>query len=696
SALLLTKLAEPTEPAAVTLPAGFTDGLVASVASPTALAFTPDVRMLITTQTRRLLIYQNGTLRGTALDISSRVCSNSERGLLGIAVDPDFASNQYIYVYYTYKKHGVCEQNTSMSPVNRVSRFTMTGDTAGGEQVLVDNIPSPNGNHNAGDVHFGKDGYLYISVGDGGCDYAGNSGCAGENDASRDKHVLVGKVLRITRNGGIPETNPYAATGGVCAAAGRTTNGTQCKETFASGLRNPFRMAFDPDTTDATDATGTSFFINDVGQNAWEEIDRGASGVDYGWNVREGFCANGSTRNCRATPEAVVNGITDPIHAYSHSTGCSSVTGGAFVPDASNWPAQYDGSYLYGDYVCGRMFNLTPRSGGGFDRTTFLSGLGRGGPTTMTFGPYGGNQALYYTTYTGGGEVRRIAYADGNRVPTAIIEGEQLWDETLKVEFDGSSSSDPDDDTPLTYIWDFGDGTTPETITDSATSHTYARSGKRIATLQVRDSRGALSDPYTVEVFPGNTPPVPAVTAPGADYRFRVGSQVGLSGAATDPEDSTVQGTSLKWEVLRHHNASHAHPYDSGIGGRINVTAPPPEDLSSTGVGNNLEAKLTATDSEGLRKTVSRRLEPRRVNVTFRTAPVRLGLIVNGTRFRAPRTLLSWHGYGLRVEAPRRAKSVSGRRWAFKSWSDGRSRQHVILTPAFGATYTARYKRLPR
>lgn len=291
--------------------------------------------------------------------------------------------------------------------------------------------------------------------------------------------------------------------------------------------------------------------------------------------------------------------------------------------------------------------------------------------------------------------MRRIAYADGNRVPTAIIEGEQLWDETLKVEFDGSSSSDPDGDTPLTYLWDFGDGTTAETPT-ATTSHEYATSGKRIATLRVRDSRGALSDPYTVEVFPGNTPPVPAVTAPGTDYRFRVGSQVGLSGAATDPEDGTVQGASLKWEILRHHNASHAHPYDSGTGGSIAITAPPPEDLSSTGAGNNLEVRLTATDSEGLRKTVSRRLEPRRVYVTLRTAPVRLGLIVNGARFRAPRTLLLWHGYGLRVEAPRRPKSVSGRRWAFKSWSDGRSRRHVIPTPASGATYTARYKRPPR
>jgi glucose/arabinose dehydrogenase len=159
-----------------------------------------------------------------------------------------------------------------------VARYTLSGnDAAKFDKVLIDNIPSPAGNHNAGDLHFGKDGYLYVSVGDGGCDYANDSGCAGQNDAARDQNVLLGKILRITREGDIPATNPYRGTDSArCNTTGRTGAGKKCQETFAWGLRNPFRMAFDPN------ASHTRFFINDVGQNAREEIDQGKAGADYG------------------------------------------------------------------------------------------------------------------------------------------------------------------------------------------------------------------------------------------------------------------------------------------------------------------------------------------------------------------------------------------------------------------------------
>jgi glucose/arabinose dehydrogenase len=260
---------------ASTLPSGFEVRLLASTSKPTALAFTPDGRMLVATQPGQLRIYKNGQLLQTpALDIaSSKICANSERGMLGVAVDPNFSTNKYVYLYYTYNKFGVCptsQPTNANNPVNRVSRFVMSGDIVdpATEKVLIDNIASPNGNHNAGDLSFGKDGYLYITVGDGGCDYNGDSGCAGANDASRDQHVLLGKVLRITREGGIPPTNPYTGMSSArCNLTGRTDPGKHCQETFAWGFRNPFRFAFDPN------AAGTRFFINDVGQNAWEEVD---------------------------------------------------------------------------------------------------------------------------------------------------------------------------------------------------------------------------------------------------------------------------------------------------------------------------------------------------------------------------------------------------------------------------------------
>jgi len=388
-------------PAGAAVPAGFVDQLVIAVASPTAMAFTPDGRMLVTTQPGALRVVQDGVLLPVpAIDLSPSLCSNSERGLLGVAVDPAFTTNHYVFLYYSFKKNPACDTTT----VNRVSRFVMSGNSLSAETVLVDNIPSPAGNHNGGDLRFGKDGYLYVSVGDGGCDYPGGtpSGCGATNDASRDQHSLVGKILRVDRDGVAPPGNPFQAIGVRCNVAGGTTPGSACQETFATGLRNPFRMAFDPN------ATGTRFFINDVGQSSWEEIDQGTAGADYGWNVREGHCATGSTTNCGPPPA----GMTNPVFDYGRADGCGTITGGAFVPNGV-WPAAYDGTYLFADYLCGRIFRLDPNGGGGFNRVEIVTGLGGNSAVDMTFGPWKGTQALYYSSYAGGGQIRRIASTAG-------------------------------------------------------------------------------------------------------------------------------------------------------------------------------------------------------------------------------------------------------------------------------------------
>jgi glucose/arabinose dehydrogenase len=387
--------------AAATVPAGFTDTLLFNLGSPTALAFTPDGRLLVTTQGGQLRVYKNGALLATpALTIAS-ICSNSERGLLGVAVDPVFATNGYVYLFYTFAlPGGGC--------VNRVSRFTFgAGDTIDPvtELVLLDNMMSTAGNHNAGDVHFGPDGYLYVTIGDGGCDYASPTQCGGSNDASRDQHVLLGKVLRITKDGNVPPTNLFLGAGTArCNTTGQTTPGNKCQETFAWGLRNPFRIAFDPN------AAGTRFFINDVGQGAWEEIDDGHAGFDYGWNCREGAHTNNTSGPCSPTPA----GMVDPFFEYSHGgvvpgtsdSGCGSITGGAFVPDGL-WPG-YDGTYLFGDFNCGKLFKITQGGGGVWSGVRFANGAG--GVTSMVFGPHGVSQALYYLTYAGGGQVHRVSY----------------------------------------------------------------------------------------------------------------------------------------------------------------------------------------------------------------------------------------------------------------------------------------------
>jgi glucose/arabinose dehydrogenase/PKD repeat protein len=660
------------------VPASFVDEHVADVPSPTALAFTPDGRILVTTQPGHLrVIAANGTLVSTpAISFGSSICTNSERGLLGVAVDPQFASNGHIYLYMTRNKSGRC--------VNRVSRYTLSAANTvapTSELVLIDEIHSTAGNHNGGDLHIGKDGYLYVSVGDGGCDYIGGN-CAGSNDAARDQNVLLGKILRVGLDGSIPPTNPWrGADSARCNVTGSTDPGKKCQETFAWGLRNPFRLAFDPN------ASGTKFHINDVGQGVWEEIDLGTAGADYGWNSREGFCANGSATNCGPPPA----GMTNPIFAYGRSEGCTSITGGAFVPNGV-WPSAYEGTYLYGDYVCGRIFQLVPNGSGGFTSTEFAHSLG--GLVHMLFGPHGATQALYYTTYSSGGEIRRIVYTgSANRTPTAVIAGSPTSGPVpLAVAFDGSASSDPDPGTTLRYLWDFGDGTPVLETTSATASHTYSAPGTYTANLRVRDQVGATSAPSTLRIDVGNTPPQPTIQTPAAGQLFRVGESVTLRGSATDAEDGTVPATRLSWEVRQHHN-THWHPFlQPTAGNDIPITTPQPEDLLAA-TNSYLEIRLTATDSSGLSTTVTRRFDPRKVDVTFRTTPAGLRVTANASPLTGPATIVSWDAYRLNVDAP--PQVAGGQSWRWQSWSDGGAAAHTIVTPAAPATYTATFEAAP-
>ncbi len=682
-ATLLVCLIGVSNPAsAITLPTNFVDELVATVGSPTALAFTPDGRLLITTQQGLVRVVSGGVLLGTpALDLGTAgenvLCSNSERGLLGIAVDPQFASNGFVYLYYTFKKVSpLCPTSSATDPVNRVARFTMAGNTISfaSQLVLIDNIHSFAGNHNAGDVQFGKDGLLYISVGDGGCDYQG-TGCAGANAAARLRHHLLGKILRIAKDGAIPASNPYQGGGTArCNTTGSTIPGTICRETYSWGLRNPFRMAFD------SNAAGTLFHINDVGQNTWEEIDLGASGADYGWNVREGHCANGSTTNCGAPPAGMVN----PIFDYNHGDGCASITGGAFVPNTAGWPAPYPGSYMFSDFVCGKIWRLVPQGGGVYTREDFATGLGGSSAVHLLFGPAVTGQALYYTTYAGGGQVRRIRFTGpGNTPPTANLTANPTSGPApLTVTLDGSGSTDPEGQA-LTYQWTFGDGQSTTTAASSI-QHTYA-AGSYTASLVVVDDQGAPSTPDTVAIQAGNTAPAPSITSPAEGTLFSVGQTLTLTGSATDAQDGTLPSSALSWTVLRHH-ADHTHPwFGPATGNNLTFTAPAPEDLAAT-TNSYLEVILTATDSGGLSTTVTRNVMPKTVAITFATNPAGRSVIVNGTSLVGPATISSWQGYVLNVSVPKQAP------WKWVSWSDGGAKSHAIVTPATATTYTATFQ----
>lgn len=382
---------------AAALPAGFADTVVPNPAGnalsgPTGIAPLAGGRALITEKsgTVRVLGSDGALVASDALALN--VCAGSEMGLLGAAADPAFALNGYVYLYYT-RNAGDCSSSTGR--FNRVSRFTMSGNTIiqQSELVLLDNIAARGGNHNGGDLEVGQDGYLYVSVGDSGQNPRGTNDTAAE-----DPSLLNGKILRITTTGGIPPDNPFAgdANGVACATAGISTpTSKKCLEIYDVGLRNPYRLAFD------TNTGATKFFINDVGQGTWEEVDEGGKGLNYGWNNREGACDTGSETSCPPTPA----GFTDPLTSYAHSSGCTYITAGAFVPNGV-WPAQYDNSYLFADGGCGKMWQ---RTGSGSVDYANPFATTSGVIVDMTFVTQGADPALYYVT-NGSSQLHKITY----------------------------------------------------------------------------------------------------------------------------------------------------------------------------------------------------------------------------------------------------------------------------------------------
>jgi glucose/arabinose dehydrogenase/PKD repeat protein len=656
---------------------GFADSRVLSIPNPTALDFLPDGTMLVATREGRLHSVAPGAATPRLiLDISGRVCTPRERGLVGLTVDPSFASNRFVYVYYTFEA-GPCDNlGTTNAPVNRVSRFTVRADGTidpAAETVLLDGIPSVNGNHNGGDLGFGTDGLLYVGVGDGGCRIGDLTRCDTSNDNSRHLDYPLGKILRVTRTGSVPSTNPFVGAAGArrCTdPAGPVLGQGTCSETYVWGLRNPFRFAFD----------GVTMFINDVGANSFEEIDVAMPGADYGWNVREGRCPVGQTTNCG--PPA--NGMVDPLYDYPHTSGCSAITGGAFVPEG-NWPQSMWHDYVFADYVCGKIF-LMDRSGGQVTVQEFRSGLGESSAIDLVFGPDGAEKSLYYLSFANGGEVRKISFeSSGNTAPTASFTATPMSGTApLDVAFNATASSDPEGD-PVTYLFDFGDGATLET-TDPTISHRYATSGSFTAELQVRDPGGLLSNIATRQIDVGNTPPSVTMTSPVIGFTFSTGGTVTLSGTATDAEEGTLPGSALSWVVIRHHD-DHTHPYlDATTGSSLQIVGPSPEGLDAV-ENSHLEIVLTATDSSGASTTVRRDIFPRIVDAQMLSQPPGIRIQVDEKVLTGGQSVKAWAGMTLHLNVG--DQSLDGLSWVFDRWSDGGAREHDVVVGTSPLTLTA-------
>jgi len=335
----------------------------------------------------------NPTAPTTFIDITSRVSSGGELGLLGMAFHPNFPTDPRVFLSYTTVASG--------QRVSHISAFRTTdgGATldAAGEEILL-SVDQPESNHNGGNIAFGPDGFLYIGFGDGG----GGGDDHGTDGNGQRLTTLLGKMLRIDVNGAapyaIPPGNPFASNSR-CPAAGRTSG--ECPEIYAWGFRNPWRWSFDRSNGD--------LWVGDVGQSAWEEVDRVTLGGNYGWRCREGA----HDYNSSGTPACSGASLIDPVAEYSHSLG-SSITGG-YVYRGSQ-PTALTGRYLFGDFGSGRIWAWIEESAAQPRQPTQLLDTDR---TISSFGQ-GNDGELYVVDYYGALYRINFQTTSGGSVPTKL------------------------------------------------------------------------------------------------------------------------------------------------------------------------------------------------------------------------------------------------------------------------------------
>jgi glucose/arabinose dehydrogenase len=346
-------------------PPDFAQVLVANgISNPTAMAFAPDGRIFVAQQSGALRVIKNGTLLATPF-ITLSVNDDGERGLIGVTLDPDFATNHYLYLYHTTTEDGLH---------NRVTRFTANGDVAlaGSASIVIDLDPlSSATNHNGGAMHFGKDGKLYVAIGENA-----------NGSHAQNLETYHGKLLRLNKDGSAPADNPFP------------TGSEHKKRIWAYGLRNPFTFSVHPETG--------RILVNDVGQGTWEEInDATTGGQNFGWPNVEGTSTN--------------TAFTNPIYAYPHNggdiSGCA-ITGGTFFsPAATNYPSEYAGRYFFQD-LCGNWISSITL-GSTVTRTTFATGVAGSGVAITT-----GNDGNLYFLSRSSGALYKIIYG-------AVVEAER-------------------------------------------------------------------------------------------------------------------------------------------------------------------------------------------------------------------------------------------------------------------------------
>ena len=553
---------------------------------PLQVAFLPQGRKLVAEKAGRIWLMDSlGFKQSTPyIDLRDRVLETGDRGLLGIAVDPDFVSNRWVYLLYVVDpdSDGVDDESSTFSRLERYQQTTTSPYVLdlSTRQVLIgtawsSGIPAPGDEltHVIGTLRFGRDKTLLVGSGDaaryGMVDHGGLYPGAfgpGRTDPAEDigafraqsLNSLCGKILRLDKDTGhgLP-SNPYW-NGDPTAARSRV---------WVYGLRNPYRFSVRPGSgsTLPSDGHPGTLYIADVGWNIWEELNivRGG-GENLGWPCVEGFLPNTPYQSA-PQPAAgctsygsVDNPVepTPPDYAWHHSLQdlstppgltCRASIAGAYYTGAS-YPVAYRNKLFVADFATSWIHVVDLDVSDNPDGIIPFMENGAASPADLEIDPATGD-VWYVSIYAG--TVRRIRYVTGNHDPYAMATLAPLYGPApLSVTFDASMSMDVDED-PLQFIWHFGDG---DSATTAVASHVYAADGVYEVSLAVSDGQGGI-DRRAYEVVVGQVPPAGQIVAPYEGRFYEAGDVVYLQAAEADTSQGPVQ---YRWDLDLGHD-THYH-----------------------------------------------------------------------------------------------------------------------------------------
>ncbi len=738
------KAVGPTQPGGGTITAvgvpkaGFQDSIaIGGLTAPTAVRFSSDGRVFVIEKGGRIRVFPSltSTTPTDFTGLQTNVDDFWDRGLMGLALDPAFPANPYVYVLYTYdaaigdtapRWNDACP--TPPGPTSdgcvvsgRLSRFTVSGtSTFGSEQVLLDGWCQQYPSHSMDDLRFGSDGALYVSAGDGASftfqDYGqggGGSAITPRNPCGDPPGGSGGQMTSPTARGGRlraqslrrPAGEPVVLNGTVLRVDPATGTALPSNPLAAQadpnaqrivgyGMRNPFRFTIRPGTNEV--------WIGDGGDLLWEEINRIADPLaptvaNFGWPCYEGAGQHAQYKSqnldmCNSLYAAPV-GLQAPYYTYNHdakivagescSTGSSVISGISFY-DGSSYPSAYHDALFFADHSRNCIWAMKAGANGLPDPNqieTFLTAAAN--PVAIEAGP-GGD--LFYVDHEGGA-IHRISYIAGNQAPSAVIVATPATGRApLQVTFDGTGSTDPEG-LGLSYAWDLdGDGTFTDSVSPT-TTFTYTTEGTYTVGLRVTDSQN-VSTTATTTIIVGASLPDPVIDSPISTLNWAVGDLVDFAGHATDSTGAALPDSALTWTLVLHHCPSNCHTHtiqswSAVAAGSFNA---PDHDYPSY-----LELVLTATDDQGRSASTSVRLDPRTVVLTLATSPPGLAIAAGvDPPVAAPFTKSFIVNSTVSLAAPS-PQVVGAATYTFDSWSDGGLASHTVVAPATAATYTATF-----